>query len=303
MAPPDPNRLLRWTKGVRLRQQSSATYGITDPERSERLANQIAWQTGTSEAAEHTQTATGLFGDTMRQEKGAPRAGGISPLIDTVFTGGPNAQVIYEDGLGQIDTTVEDYYSRTAAIYLDEEGFYDERYKTYKFNGMGTEATPSLTSSVGDAPAPITLAPTSSIFPARPRTVAAGYDPRREILTVVFRDGTYYNYYGVSPFQWGNFVRARSKGRYIKKYLDGKMRGNSNVSDTPMAAREAAYRLARTAQIREKGRNVGQAPKASRPGYAPKNTEHQRILKNVRARAAAAHNRGNPPPPGTSGLS
>lgn len=103
------------------------------------------------------------------------------------------------------------------------------------------------------APAPITEVPTSTINPDRPRTVAAGYDPKRYCLTVVFRDGTYYNYYEVSNAMWQNFKRARSKGRFIYTYLDSHPRGVADVSQLTANARETLYRLSRTGQIKKQG--------------------------------------------------
>lgn len=74
-----------------------------------------------------------------------------------------------------------------------------------------TEATEF--GSVG--PSPISLVPTSSIDPSRPRTVAAGYNSKSKIMTVVFRDGTWWNYFGVPNTTWNNFKSAYSKGRYL----------------------------------------------------------------------------------------
>ena len=37
--------------------------------------------------------------------------------------------------------------------------------------------------------------PTSTSRPDKPRTVAAAYNPKRSVLTVMFRDSTLYNYY------------------------------------------------------------------------------------------------------------
>lgn len=104
------------------------------------------------------------------------------------------------------------------------------------------------------APAPLTDVPTSTINPDRPRTVAAGYDGGRQCLTVVFRDGTYYNYYEVSNAMWQNFKRARSKGRFIYTYLDSHPRGVADVSQLTAGARETLYRLSRTGQIKLEGR-------------------------------------------------
>jgi hypothetical protein len=108
-------------------------------------------------------------------------------------------------------------------------------------------------SSVGKWPADITLSPTSTTNPARPRTVAAGYDGFRKVLTTVFRDGTLYNYYGVDAGQWNNFVRARSKGRFIHTYLDGKVRGPAETTGMPAEHVEVLYRAARTAQVYSEG--------------------------------------------------
>lgn len=107
------------------------------------------------------------------------------------------------------------------------------------------------------APAPITEVPTSSKFPERPRTVAAGYDGKRKCLTVVFRDGTYYNYYDVTALQWRNFKSARSKGQYIYTHLDSHPRGVADVSALNTEAREALYRVSRTGQKQRKGLTAG----------------------------------------------
>lgn len=59
--------------------------------------------------------------------------------------------------------------------------------------------------------------PTPSINPARPRTLAAGYDPQTKTMRVRFRDGTGYEYYDVSPEEWRNFRRVKSPGRAINR--------------------------------------------------------------------------------------
>lgn len=104
------------------------------------------------------------------------------------------------------------------------------------------------TENPGHAAAPITLVPTSTTNPDRPRTVAAGYDHGTRTLTVLFRqqgrhdDGDPYNYYEVDNRTWQNFKRARSKGRFIYTYLDSHERGwaeASSVTDFARAALEA----------------------------------------------------------------
>jgi hypothetical protein len=54
----------------------------------------------------------------------------------------------------------------------------------------------------------------------RPRTIAAGYDPKSAILRVTFRGGVTYEYLGVPPRQWTGFQKAPSPGRYIDDVLE-----------------------------------------------------------------------------------
>jgi hypothetical protein len=109
-----------------------------------------------------------------------------------------------------------------------------------------------------DSPADITVVPTSTTNPDRPRTVAAGYDEEEEKLTVIFRDGTFYNYYEVSGGEWAAFKANRSKGAIIARMLDFKPRGPANVSDLSTQAQKAFYRYSRGAQIAVKGKVPGQ---------------------------------------------
>lgn len=61
---------------------------------------------------------------------------------------------------------------------------------------------------------------TRSTNPERPRTIAAGYDPKNAILRVTFRNGVTYEYLGPSPRQWSAFQRAPSPGQYINDVLE-----------------------------------------------------------------------------------
>lgn len=145
----------------------------------------------------------------------------------------------------------------------------------YRYSNLADEPQ-SFTGPGGEsgAPAPITEVPTSSINPEWPRTVAAGYDRNRQCLTVVFRDGTYYNYYGVTAGQWSNFQRARSKGRFIKTYLDALPRGAADITQIPTDHRDAMYQAARTGQIQREGVTGKQSPNSKRGGrgsYKPGN--------------------------------
>jgi hypothetical protein len=115
--------------------------------------------------------------------------------------------------------------------------------RVYVRPGMAVE------SGRGREPAPISLVPTSTINPDRPRTVAAGYDEQRQVITVVFRDGTFYNYYECDRPMWEAFKANQSKGRFIAAQLDYQPRGVSNMGKSPVYAREALYRVARTGQL------------------------------------------------------
>ena len=119
-----------------------------------------------------------------------------------------------------------------------------------------------------ESAAPISVVPTSTINPERPRTVAAGYDSKEQKITVVFRDGTYYNYYQVTPQEWQAFKARVSKGRYIYSYLDSKPRGPADVGAISAQARRAFYKIARASQVHYKGRpdKVGKkTPKPKKP--------------------------------------
>jgi hypothetical protein len=106
--------------------------------------------------------------------------------------------------------------------------------------------------------------PTSTTNWRRPRTVAAGYDYNPDtdkgVLTVVFRDGTFYNYYDVPPSVWIQFHDSFSKGPMLNRQtknggqaMDGKLlsykHGPADMSDLSEAAQEFIYKVARTVQI------------------------------------------------------
>lgn len=68
-----------------------------------------------------------------------------------------------------------------------------------------------------ERPSDLTIRGTSTTNPASPRTVAAGYDRKTQVLTVVFRDGTWWNYYDVPEYMWAEFSAAESKGKYLRE--------------------------------------------------------------------------------------
>lgn len=164
--------------------------------------------------------------------------------------------------------SAEEYYQRGASQYLRgmnpsnlseaaAQAAFDSRFGGQSFDdpGVRTDAANAglVSSAVTREPAPITYSPTSSIYPPRPRTVAAGYDTSRRVLTVVFRDGTLYNYYGVGRNEWNNFVKAHSKGRYILRHLDAKVRGYADMTSVPQVHRDLMYKAARTSQVKQRG--------------------------------------------------
>lgn len=94
-----------------------------------------------------------------------------------------------------------EYYERDYADEFEAEVDHEER----------------LSSRGG--PVPITVNPTNTSDPGRPRTLAAGYDGGTHTLAVVFREGALYEYYDVTPAQWQRFKRSASPGKFINRVL------------------------------------------------------------------------------------
>ena len=65
----------------------------------------------------------------------------------------------------------------------------------------------------------ISVAPTRSSDPGRPRTRAMGYDYNTDTLRVVFREGAVYDYFGVSTAEWWRMKRSASPGKFINRVL------------------------------------------------------------------------------------
>lgn len=120
------------------------------------------------------------------------------------------------------------------------------------------------------SPAPLSEVPTATSMPERPRTVAAGFvmeeNETKGKMTVVFRDGTYYNYYNVDPKTWEKFKELGSKWEFIKNVLDAHERGPA--SDVGMEAnddvRRELYRIARAVQQVAKGRGMTERQRQTR---------------------------------------
>lgn len=121
------------------------------------------------------------------------------------------------------------------------------------------------TDSSDYGPAPLTDKPTSSSNADRPRTLAAGYQPdpgqtnvpyenRVGKLTVMFRDGTLYNFYEVTPEEWQKFRGQVSKGPMLNRvpvpgFLLSKPHGPADLTNVSASTQEMIRQLARQAQI------------------------------------------------------
>lgn len=167
-----------------------------------------------------------------------------------------------------------DYFQTDKSMKANNQGMFYQ-------NLAGTDGTPYYDSRVtttdddnfivipgsyvgphGDedtSPADLSVIPTSTTNPERPRTVAAGYDADEEKLTVVFRDGTFYNYYEVDKAEWKAFKANASKGAYIYSYLDFKPRGVADITTLSQQSRAAFYRVSRGLQIHHQGKEKGQS--------------------------------------------
>ena len=177
-------------------------------------------------------------------------------------------------------------------------------------------------------PSELTEIPTSSTNAARPRTLAAGWRAYQETqnlpgaqrlgtLTLMFRDGTLYNYYDVPYTLWSTFKGSLSKGPYVNRKnrnqgSDGVLlsypRGPANISDVPVEVIDDIMTLARGAQLRFASTNRGRggylAPdrRRKKPGapvarpYVPKNVVKKAGLKPFRLNGQnPSQNRGRNP--------
>lgn len=179
-------------------------------------------------------------------------------------------------------------YDRLAAGYGDDEAsaaalglptgvagtFYDPIVRDPNYD-RGDAEDGFLDAGITDLSAVmLTDVPTSSTNYSRPRTVAAGYDPSTQTMTVVFRDGTFYNYYEVAPTEWAAFYASYSKGAPWlnrgfpngKQAADGlfinKPRGYADVNALPAGVQEQLYRVSRANQLVKQ-------PKSRKGRYAP----------------------------------
>jgi hypothetical protein len=174
----------------------------------------------------------------------------------------------------------------------DAEGqaFY-QQFQTSKYAGQYNPVEYDEIEGNPEEPAVLTDIPTSSTNVRRPRTVAAGYDEKREVLTVMFRDGTLFNYYNVSPSEWKTFHNSYSKGPLLNLYSKGQYNpgflllaphsyGPADVSNVSPEVLANIYRVARSSQFRyasnrgtvfRTAQGRAYTPPKSKKGVAPKN--------------------------------
>ena len=195
-----------------------------------------------------------------RQELNAllgPTLGDVSDLrLDRRKLYGKQAGRVFSDTLNEMDI---------ASGYMDAGKYYAPQ----SYDKAQTAPQDTIDAAGGTAPRFVEWdVPTSSTNYARPRTVAAGYDESKQTMTVVFRDGTFYNYYEVTAGEWEAFHASFSKGKpwlnrkNKQQAADGlfisKPRGDAgDMGSMDPAIREALYRVARTQQQKTK-------PKAGR---------------------------------------
>jgi hypothetical protein len=164
-----------------------------------------------------------------------------------------------------------------------EEEDYDEpqRYGAENFNDQ--------------SPARLTDVPTSSTNVKKPRTVAAGYDPRRNggTLTVMFRDGTLWNYYGVSKDEWIKFHSSISKGNpYINKSFLSKPQGLADLSGITDDFLSQLQLMARVSQFRYKSRRAT-IDASGRKVYGVRREAQRKSQLNPRSAASKAFYKAN----------
>lgn len=170
---------------------------------------------------------------------------------------------------GGILSNTGDYDPRTP----DDYDYQVQNYDTTQFESED-DFVAYLEGSSSTGPAMLTDRPTSSTNAGRPRTVAAGYQPyvgtkrggtpREEQLgkmTVMFRDGSLYNYYDVTPGEWQNFKSSISKGapwlnkgfpngkQKVDGLFIGKPQGPADLSMVPASVQRNIQRTARSAQV------------------------------------------------------
>jgi hypothetical protein len=171
---------------------------------------------------------------------------------------------------------------RGVGVYNDETGRFTSRpvnplFKPQRFYGdlvYGPDGELMSEEDIENAgintiPAQLSELPTSSSNASRPRTLAAGWHrevgnnlmPREQRLgrlTVMFRDGTLYNYYDVSYAEWLKFKGTLSKGPMLNRasksspegFLLSHPHGPADLTDVPKEMQDLLARASRDAQLK-----------------------------------------------------
>ena len=225
--------------------------------------------------------------------------GGTYTSVDSVFKGLPTAPSVGEFAKTgafaearslffdeEVRASQLGYDITTGQYYVTSTAYNPATKSRYIRGGIEYENLAEDPRDYETDPAPITVKPTSTTNPNKPRTIAAGYRPGTSddgsagTLTVIFRDGSYYNYYEVEPYLWQQFKQVKSKGRFIRKYLDQKPRGYASVAYISSIAQRSEYFVSRTNQLLYKGIQ-GKSPKRQ------PNLERRLLMQERAARRAA----------------
>jgi hypothetical protein len=110
----------------------------------------------------------------------------------------------------------------TELLYTYDDAFVDET------DGEDEEREGEEGYNPSGRPAPLTVIPTTTSNPDRPRTLAAGYDYPHRTMTVLFRDGVLFNFYAVDMREWQSFKSAFSKGVWLEANKPSRMGGGGS---------------------------------------------------------------------------
>jgi len=191
-----------------------------------------------------------------RRVRGTGRVKGLDELTSPAD---PSVREVRYDDSGNL---VPKFYSPKSLG--DYAGFVTETYDVDDDGNSLTRLTDFDAVSPDTArPAPLTDIPTSTTNFKKPYTIAAGWEryPRQSVayanslgtLTLMFRDGTLYNYYDVPHSVWIGFRSSISKGTFVNRHapdpkLNKYRRGPADVSLVSSPVRDSIYARARQAQ-------------------------------------------------------
>jgi hypothetical protein len=157
--------------------------------------------------------------------------------------------------------------------YIEFGDAYDGTIFQPKTTPQGSTRNPSQAIAGTNDAAPMSIIPTSTSDPKRPRTLMAGFeitDPANNTgtLSVMFRDGTMYNYYDVTMEDWRTFKYSPSKGKVVIPMLEQKYA--HGYANQPAQAAGAIHKAAMVAQKtlhaqpKRKGLRATQVPRQTR---------------------------------------